>query len=45
VVGEEVHLMQTLHLQVRLEEMEEANLDWAVVPEQAVEKQLVDEVS
>jgi hypothetical protein len=37
--------MQTLHLQVRLEEVEEADLDWAVVPEQAVGKRLVDEVS
>jgi hypothetical protein len=37
--------MQTLHLQVLLVEMGEASLDWVVVLEQAVEKQLVDEVS
>ena len=37
--------MQTLRLQVRSEETEEANLDWAVVLERAVKKQLVDEVS
>jgi hypothetical protein len=41
----EAHQMQTLHLQVLLEEMGEASLDSVVVLEEAVGKQLADEVS
>jgi hypothetical protein len=45
VEGGEARQMQTLHLLALLVEMGEASLDWAVALEQAVEKQLVDEVS